>query len=305
MTDRAPQEKSRGSKIIFLHIHKTAGMSLRGLFVKNYRDGRHFNTGLMEIERDEWNACLDQVRRMDAEAMASHRVFKGHMPFGLHAVLPEGSRYITFLRDPVRRALSHYRMVVRKKQFPASHRIDPSRPDWNLGAHPTLARSFDNGQTRIVAGAPLDLPFGGCSYEHLRLAKENLDHYFQFVGLTEQFDLSLMLMQRQCGWKWRFYVPDNVTPQDSIFIPPEITEQIRLLNRFDLELYRHAEERFERLVSEAGWKLRARHRVFIWGNKVHQRLHQWRQKRKLRRTQPCRPAMRPLPSGVAVSPHEN
>jgi hypothetical protein len=304
MEEIAPPKKNRGPQIIFLHIHKTAGMSLRGLFVKNYRDGVHFNTGVMELDRPEWDACLDRLREMDPGEMASYRVFKGHMPFGLHEALAEPSRYITFLRDPVRRALSQYRMVVRKKQLPSDHRIDPSRPDWNLGARPSLARSLDNGQTRVLAGAALDLPFGGCTEEHLRLAMRNLDTHFEFVGLTEQFDLSLMIMLHVCGWKWRFYVPDNVTPQDAVIIPPEIVEQIRLLNRFDLQLYRHAEERFACLVKEAGWKLRAKYRVFVWGNKVHQLLHRHRQWRKARRTKPCRPEMRPLPVASAILPRE-
>jgi hypothetical protein len=38
MPDVISNSPSPRSRIIFLHIHKTAGMSLRGLFVKNYRD---------------------------------------------------------------------------------------------------------------------------------------------------------------------------------------------------------------------------------------------------------------------------
>jgi len=232
---------------------------------------------------------------MDPETLAACPVFKGHMPFGLHAALPTPARYITFLRDPVRRALSHYRMVLRKKQLPLHHRIDPSRPDWNLGTCPALARSLDNGQTRLVAGANLRLPFGACTGEHLRQAKLNLDNHFEFVGLTEQFDLSLMLMRRMCGWKWHFYVPDNVAPPDSFSMAPEIVERIRILNGFDLELYRHAQERFQQLINRYGWKIGAEHRTFVWGNKVHQHLHQWRQARKARRVEQRRPTMRPLP----------
>jgi len=289
-------------KIIFLHLHKTAGMSLRGLFVKNYRPGRHFNTGLMELNAPDWEACLERMKQLDSGEMEAHQVFKGHMPFGLHEALPHPSRYITFLRDPVKRALSHYRMALRKNELPADHRIDPSRPDWNLGACPALARSLDNGQTRAVAGADLRLPFGACTAEHLRTAKHNLDAHFEFVGLTEHFDLSLMLLGRVCGWKWHFYVPDNVTPRDSAAIPPEIEEDIRTLNSFDLELYRYAQERFHRLADSYGWKLRAAHRVFTWGNAVHQQLYRWRQARKERRGAPRRPAMRPvdgLPTGLS------
>ena len=280
-------------------------MSLRGLFVKNYRGSSQFNTGLMEIEPGDWEACRDRVRHLDPAALAECRVFKGHMPFGLHELLPEPSRYITFLREPVRRVLSHYRMAIRKNQLPADHQIDPSRADWNLGAFPALGRSFDNGQTRMLAGACLRLPFGACREEHLQLAKRHVDTHFDFVGLTERFDLSLLLLRRLCGWKWRFFVPDNVAPSDHIAIAPEIVEQVRLLNRFDRELYQHAEERFERLVKRFGGRLRLERHLFGWGNAVHQRLHQWRQARKCRRLEQNRPTMRPLPAGADMLTRED
>jgi hypothetical protein len=301
MWNVVPKLSRPRSPIIFLHIHKTAGMSLRGLFVKNYRAGGHFNTGLMEIDAGGWEACQNHVRHMDAETMAAYRVFKGHMPFGLHELLPEPSRYITFLRDPVRRALSHYRMAVRKNQLPRNHQIDPARADWNLLGAPALGRSLDNGQTRMLAGADLRLPFGACTEEHLRMAKHNVDTHFDFVGLTEQFDLSLILLRRLCGWKWHFYVPDNVAPADSLSIPEEIVEQVRVLNRFDAELYCHARQRFERLAKNYGWRLQAEHRLFVRGNRVHQLLHQWRQARKTRLLEQRRPAMRPLPASVRPS----
>ena len=56
MADRSSQRTDSRPKIIFLHIHKTAGMSLRGLFVKNYRDGGQFNTDLMDIAAADWGA---------------------------------------------------------------------------------------------------------------------------------------------------------------------------------------------------------------------------------------------------------
>ncbi len=288
-----PRALNQSPKIIFLHIHKTAGMSLRGLFVKNYRDGRHFNTNLLEMTAPGWEECRRRVRALSWEELESHQVFKGHMPFGLHELLPMPARYITFLREPVARALSHYRMACRKNELSADHPVDPSRPDWNLGCCPTLARSIDNGQTRALAGAEPDLPFGGCNAEHLRKAKKNLDTHFEFVGLTEHFDLSLLLLGRVCGWKWHFYVPDNVTPRKSASVSAKMEESIRTLNSFDLELYRYAKEHFRLLVAKYGLKLRLEHATFRTGNAIHQRLHIWRHARKERKGKPVRPAMRP------------
>jgi hypothetical protein len=269
----------RTPKVIFLHIPKTAGMSLRGLFVKNYRGAPQFNTDLKDLTFEAWQTCLDMVKQMPSENLEQFRVFKGHMPFGLHKVLPGPVDYITFLREPVKRVISHYRMLHRKNVFPSGLVIDPSKKNWNLDAFPTFFRDLDNLQTRMLSGANLNDPFGTCTEEHLRQAKANLDQ-FKFVGLTEQFDLSLMLLKRLCGWRWHFYVPDNRSTGDPAPLSPALLEEIRNLNRFDYELYRYAEERLQRLVDEHGWKVKAECRLFQQGNYLHQALHVWKHRSK-------------------------
>lgn len=283
MPSRKPELLSPSAevpKVIFLHIHKTAGMSLRGLFAKNYRRVPHFNTELEEMSADGWKKCVDRINRMPSDELERCRVFKGHMPFGLHELVPGPVEYITFLRDPVSRVVSHYQMQCRKKVLSPDLVIDPAKSDWNLGAHPIFSRSLDNGQTRMMAGASLTLPFGACTEKHLHQARENMDRHFKFVGLTEQFDLSLILLNRLCGWRWHFYVPDNRAPENPAQLSPSVLQAIRDLNRYDYELYRHAQERFQRLVDQYGWSLRAECRLFRAGNYLHQCHHVWRHRIK-------------------------
>ena len=273
MMNRKQEASTAIPQVVFLHIPKTAGMSLRGLFVKNYRGVPHFNTDLGDLTESFWQSCLDRVRLMPKDELGRHRVFKGHMPFGLHEMLPGTVDYITFLRDPLKRVVSHYRMHCRKNVLPADLVIDPSKKDWNLKDYPVFLRDLDNLQTRLLAGADLSLPFGACTEEHLRQAKANLDRHFKFVGLTEQFDLSLMVLERLCGWRWHFYVPDNRATSDSTYLSPELLEAIRHQNRFDYDLYRYAEERLRKQVASYGWLLKAEWRLFRLGNYVHQAIH--------------------------------
>jgi hypothetical protein len=263
-------------KIIFLHIPKTAGMSLNGLFVRNYRGRPQFNALIKEVTEEKWLACLERIRSTPREELERYAVFKGHIIYGLHEVLPGPAEYITFLRDPVKRLVSHYKMNYRLHSFPPDHQLDPSRSDWNLGAYPAFLRYLDNYQTRALSGLDFQIPFGACSEEHLKVAKANMDRHFKFVGLTEEFDLSLMLLRHVCGWGWRYYVPDNVAPDKSIQIAPDVTEALRRLNRFDLELYRYAKQRFDRLVESYGWKLQVELKAYRLGNSLHQKLHRWR-----------------------------
>ncbi len=210
----------------------------------------------------------------------SHQVFKGHMLFGLHELLTAPADYITFLRDPVNRMISLYRMLCRKKIMPSDLVIDPTRSDWNLGECPDFREALDNGQTRALAGIGPEIPFGSLSEKQFQPAPENKEVHFKSVWLTEQFDLSLRLLGRVCGWKWHFYVPDNVAHGDSFELSPAVVEAVRDLNRFDFELYRHAHERFQRLVDDYGWRLKVEQKAFRLGNRVHQQLHVWRHRIK-------------------------
>jgi len=279
------------SAIVFLHISKTAGMSLRGQFDKNYPNCRHFNTELDEVSRATWGECLGRLRQISGDELNETGVFKGHMQFGLHEILSGPVDYITFLRDPVKRIISHYRMEGRKGNIPPDHQIDLAQPDWNLGCCPPLVRSFDNGQTRALAGTCPDLPFRACTEQHLAQAKSNIEKHFKFVGLTEQFDLSLLLLRRLCGWGFHFYVPDNQAKERDASLPPSLIEAIRQLNRLDLELYRYAQERFQGLLKQYGFSLQVEHQVYRAGNYLHQRLHVWRHRIKRRLGCERRPAM--------------
>jgi hypothetical protein len=283
----------RKTKILFLHIPKTAGMSLNGLLVRNYRGRKQFNAEIVNTTSEAWQQCLDRLRKSTPDELEQVAVFKGHFIFGLHELIPGPSTYITFLRDPVKRLISHYNMIKRGEGIPADHQLDPSRADWNLGAWPDFLRTVDNYQTRAISGRDFDVPFGACNQEHLALAKEHLDRHFAFVGSTEQFDMSLIALRRTLGWKMRFYVPDNVAPDRSPTPAPEVIEALRRLNSLDAELYRYGSERLAKLIESSGWNLRAEVGLYRAGNRLHRQLHHWRHQVKRRLGLERRPEIGP------------
>jgi hypothetical protein len=80
----------------------------------------------------------------------------------------------------------------------------------------------------------------------LPVAKKNLREHFSVVGLTEEFDLSLLLMKGVFAWKIPFYLRRNVTRQRPR--KEEISEAtlrvIRDYNKFDMELYDYGKSLF-------------------------------------------------------------
>jgi hypothetical protein len=145
-------------------------------------------------------------------------------------------------------------MTKRLSMIPPDHTFDLSRPDWNLPTAGWFTREIDNGQVRALADADWDLPFGACGEAHYQAALANLEKYFIFVGLTDRFDLSLMMLSRICGWRAHYYVAKNVAPRrgSNDCVAPEVLTAIGELNSFDRRLYAHLSDRFEAQVRAGG-----------------------------------------------------
>lgn len=287
---------------IYFHLPKTGGITLSNQFFREHRHKAPLETHIGFLTPSAWQHFTQQLALETAKPDFRCSALIGHMKFGAHEMLPIPSRYITFLRDPVKRFASYYYMVRRMGHVPPQHQFDPGRPDWNLPDFETVAAELDNGQTRALANADWDLPFGQCTQEHLEMAKANIDNYFVFVGLVEHFDLSLMALNRICGSRWHFYTPHNVMPHEQKDrLSPDILEAISELNRYDRQLYAYARERFWREVHRYGTGLQLELRAFMACNTVHQAIHRvwYPLKTKLKRS---RKAKNPAADNGVLNP---
>ena len=132
-------------------------------------------------------------------------MFKGHMLFGLHEILPQPATDIIVLREPIDRVMSAFYFMRSYKLHPLVLEI-PAREMDTRGFRSAFTKR--NVQSKIVAGAEYYSP---CTEEIFEQAKENLFRHFSVVGLSERFEESLALMKLRFGWKlWR-YSSFNVT----------------------------------------------------------------------------------------------
>jgi hypothetical protein len=176
-------------------------------------------------------------------------VIHGHFDMSLAKLLPSNAEFMTLLRDPVERAISHYYHYRRLT-------TDPIHP---LAMRSTLAEwvgtrglvEMDNGQTRRLAGE-MGLPVGEVSPLTLAKAKANLANKFSVVGLTERFAESQVLLHRQFKWPYRRYPERNVDHNRlrRAEVSSEVLKIVENCNRFDRELYQFASELFEHAVSK-------------------------------------------------------
>src|SRR5688572_10793729 len=100
-------------RIVFIHIPKTAGTTLRNILRSNATySAKLGNVFKGKGGRHEEPDYEEKVARMRSDVRV--RFFYGHTPFAVAAYMPPEwePNFITFLRDPVERAISHYYAMV-------------------------------------------------------------------------------------------------------------------------------------------------------------------------------------------------
>ncbi len=238
---------SRTGTIIFLHIGKTAGSTLRKVLHRNVPRARTLlvqTPQRRDTLRPRREGTVEAFASMPEDVRARAKLVEGHIIFGIHRFVPGPSTYITVLRNPVALAVSQYRYVLRTPGHRLHDMVVSQAMSLEDYVRSGVSLEVDNSQTRAISG-DVTAPFGGCSQAMLDAAKQHIEDHFAVVGLTERFDESLVLMGRTFGWKRLSYVPVKVAPASREPIPDHVRRLLEEQNRFDVDLYRYAAQRFE------------------------------------------------------------
>jgi hypothetical protein len=253
--------------LIFIHIPKSGGMTLQRILEKQYTSDTIFT-----INSKTFHESIKQFKHLPEPQRRSIRLLKGHMFFGLHEFLPMPCRYITILRNPIERIISHYYYVI---QNPTHYLYqDVISQNMNLGDYVRsgLSPELDNCQTRLLSGVQEPIGVGQCSVELLEKAKTNLKSHFAVVGILERFNETMILLKRIFAWKTPFYIRRNPTrkPSRHKTISPEILEAIITTNQLDIELYNYGKELFKQLILKQDEYFQAEVLAFSIFNRLYQ-----------------------------------
>jgi hypothetical protein len=222
--------------LLFLHIPKAAGATLRRLLVAVYGVDRVFwvKPG---GEREQSLKALDA---MPEEKKRQLKVVTGHVKYGLvDPLLPQPLDYITLLRDPVERTRSLYQYVQGLADHPL-HEL--ARGDLATFATSPRQAQVDNLQVRMLAG---NLPIG--SHRWTRpvrrrdwwRARRNLRR-FVAVGVQERYGEFVKLLADRLDWPSLPEVEDAHVVLERLDIDEATRRVILRQNQWDGRLHRLA-----------------------------------------------------------------
>ena len=232
--------------LIFLHVPKAAGSSFVKILHSNYSESVRFDVSAGGRYVDN----LEILREMSPARKDELRVVYGHLPFGVHELLPQQSQYISILRNPIDRIVSHYYFVREQPK----HYLHSAVVGQNLSlaeyVQSGLSGELTNGMTRLLSGRPSQDSLRGhdpCTEEDFFAAVRHIHHHFSAVGIVEQYDRSLSLFCRMFGWKNTARTRLNVT-RSRVALSSLDNRTLRIIeehNAYDLELYAMVLQRFE------------------------------------------------------------
>jgi hypothetical protein len=242
-------------KVLFIHIPKTAGTSLRGFLECLHPEPRCFKT---------W--YIDSVLKEKPWQLNEFCFIGGHFPVSIIDWLPHKDfRTITFMREPVARTISHFNHLKTSKdafmnQVALSNNLETflQRADGLF--------ELANLQTRYLGAIDIDQEY---YFNRENIVQEDADAWisgpsieraFQralrflekcdVVGIVEQMQDSMLLLANSLDLS--SHVSMGHANRGTLAVPlisDETVNRLREINRFDLKLYDEAKRIFSQRVA--------------------------------------------------------
>gem|GEM_PF-919515 len=261
------QQENKAEILIFSHIPKTAGTSLRNILSNNYKNSEIFNCYGDNPERKSTKQLVEELSQLLAqEKQPQIKVIAGHMGYGVHQLIPPYPvKHMTVLREPTERVISYYSHV--KRHFKNGLGDVARRVSIKEFIESRLSIEVDNWQTRYLSGRGWqkytlgigeNIAYGECSQEMLEQAKSNLSKYYTF-GIQEKFPESLELFGKTFAWQVENIVVNKSTEKIQAKELDEGTKScIQAHNQMDIQLYQYALELFEK---QPGFQLQQKQKI--------------------------------------------
>lgn len=223
--------------IVFLHIPKTAGSTLKAVLEQAY-------AGHPVAFLRNFGGEIEAFANRPAAERARFALATGHVPWGGQSLIPR-AKPMTMLRDPVERFLSVY--FYNKRAPESLHHKTINEEGLSLGD--VVERGLFAGEYNLMT-TMLRHPRAEGAERAFESARQNLAQCV--FGVSERFDDSVRLFTRVLNWpevRWESRNVSRGRPK-SDQIEPAVLDRIRRETAVDRALYEHGLSLLEKRMSE-------------------------------------------------------
>lgn len=217
-------------KLVFIHLTKTAGGTLKELVASEASFSPLFVYNL-----NDWQQYDRQ----------QHNVIYGHPDTWLYGKIGESLdeshdrlAYITFLRHPLTRTISHFYHLVHVDRGPVGERLR-SYKDINEFFAKDYHWEFNNYYCKVFS-THSNLRDNQDFEQRVEEARDTIQNKLSFVGFQEYMGLSLLALNSMLNTELRIGSSVNLGSYSYQGISKETLKTIILLNEHDLKLYKFA-----------------------------------------------------------------
>lgn len=231
--------------VIFQHIPKTAGTSLRHAIQHQFKPNEVFEFYKIGDSQEGISKFLEFYSKKSKTL----KIISSHLGFGLHQYIDTPVTYVTILREPTKRIISYYHHLVKLNHPEAVGKSLEEFVRTFGGVQNGMACNLSGVTLRAQLQDPdLDLEYERNAEQTLIKASENLKKHFCVVGLLEYFDETCVFLNQNLGWHLPLSnVKSNVgkKKKTSTDIPKETLDIITEYNKLDLQLYEQVKKQFQ------------------------------------------------------------
>ncbi len=234
------------NKIVFIHIPKTAGTSLRRAIESSFSSDR--------IAPYENLYDLNRAKHHDYD------LFRGHFGFKDTRFVPGEKQYISVLRDPVDRVISLYNFWKKEAMhYTGSRNKDPNYEGVKLAQKVSLGEFLNTKNTQILneisnsqyryllKGIREDYRFGDI-IDISKAAKVVNDKYL-WIGFVDTIAQDYEILQKKLGLKDMHIPYVNRTRDKSSRVSNRDISKIHSMNQVDYLLY-HELKKLNRIQTD-------------------------------------------------------